>query len=203
MITVIDSPDLIKDIPKYEVTFIGTNIYCTMSQGIQREIALNYPYVKMDNLNTKYGDPEKMGTFIECMRENEPRIALMFMYRGYFNKKKYKDDETCDYEAIRTCLKLANEKYKGMNAATTFLGCSRFDGNGKKELVLPIMEECLTDLNVTVYDYHQQSKAEKLKEFWSKEQDVRKTDYQAFREMVRKRKEEAEERFKRNGMGRY
>lgn len=203
MIKVIEDVDIIKEIPNFDLTLIGTNIYCTMSQGVQREIALNYSYVKEDNLKTKYGDIAKLGTFIECVRPYEPKIALLFIYRGYFNKKKYKDDETCDYEAISNCLKQVNHTYRGLNVATTLLGCSRFDGNGKKELVLPIMEECLTDVNVTVFDYYQKSKAEKLKEFYLKEKEVKKVDYLAYREMVRKRKEEANERFRRNGIGRY
>jgi hypothetical protein len=98
---------------------------------------------------------------------------------------------------------LVNILYKGKNVATTLLGASRFDGNGDKEKILEIFNNCITDVNLTIYDYYQKSRSEQLNEIRNKELEVREKDRKAYYEMVRKRKKEAEERFKKNGHRRY
>ena len=186
----------------YDMVLIGTNVYCTLSQGVQREIALNYPYVRELNLSTKYGDISKMGTLIECKKENEPLILLLFICRGY-PCKKVNGDDYLSYESLEKCLRLVNVMYKGKNIACPLLGCSRFDGNGNKEKVLKIFRETLTDVDITIYDYHQRSRNEKQIATRKKELEVKQKDYNAYREMVKQRKEEAEKRFLRNGYARY
>lgn len=202
MLTVIKDIDLMQDIGKYDVILIGTNTYCTLSQGIQRDIALNYPYVREDNLNTKYGDITKVGNILECKRDNEPTITLLYINRGYPYRKKA-SDEYLDYDALEKCLKKVNNKYKDKKVATTLLGCSRFDGNGNKEKVLEIMDNTLTNVDVTVYDFFQKSRDEKQIETRKREVRLKEISYELYHEAVKKRKEEAEKRFKRNGFARY
>ena len=45
MINVIKDEDIYWHFREYDIILIGTNIYCTMSQGIQLKVMLNYPYV--------------------------------------------------------------------------------------------------------------------------------------------------------------
>ena len=189
-------------ISEYDVILIGTNVYCTLSQGVQRDIALNYPYVREKNFQTKYGDINKMGTILECSVNDEPIISLLYICRGY-PCKKVNGDDYLSYESLEKCLKLINVKYKGLNIACPFLGCSRFDGNGNKEKVLNIMNNTLPDVNVTIYDYFQMSREEKQISTLKKEMEVKSKDYNAYRAMVRQRKEEAEKRFLKNGFARY
>ena len=54
MINVIKDEDIYWHFREYDIILIGTNIYCTMSQGIQLKVMLNYPYVYEKNLETKY-----------------------------------------------------------------------------------------------------------------------------------------------------
>lgn len=202
MINIIENEDIMNHISEYDVILIGTNVYCTLSQGVQRDIALNYPYVRTNNFNTKYGDISKMGTILECKEENEPLITLLYICRGY-PCKKVNGDDYLSYESLENCLKLINKKYNGLDLACPLLGCSRFDGNGNKEKVLEIFEKCLTNVNITIYDYFQQSRDEKQIATRKKELEVKSRDYNAYYEMVKKRKEEAEKRFLRNGHARY
>lgn len=111
--------------------------------------------------------------------------------------------EFLSYESLEKCLKLINVKYKGKTIACPLLGCSRFDGNGNKEKVLEIMNNTMTDVNLIVYDYQQLTRSEYLKKIYIKEQEVKKKDYYAYYNMVKKRKEEAEKRFQKNGYARY
>ncbi len=203
MINVVKDIDLMDNICNHDVILIATNVYCTMSQGIQREIALNYPYVREDNLNLgKYGDVSKLGTLLECKRDNEPLIVLLYSYRGYPYRKQM-DEDYLDYHSLEKCLIKVNKKYANLNIGTTFLGCSRFDGNGDKNKVMEIMEKTLTDVNVTVYDYYQKSRSEKLKEIRTNELKLKEVSYDLYHEAVKHRKEEAEKRYKRNGFARY
>lgn len=201
MIKVIKDVDLYNHVGEFDVVLVGTNNYCMMSQGIQLNIMLNYPYVYDKNLETKYGDPEKLGTVLECTSEGEPTFCLCFICGGNFRPDLQKD--YLSYESLEKCLKLVNILYKGKNVATTILGASRFDGNGDKEKILEIFNNCITDVNLTIYDYYQKSRSEQLNEVRNKELAVREKDRKAYYEMVRKRKKEADERFKKNGHRRY
>jgi hypothetical protein len=202
MLKIVENEDIMEHISEYDVILIGTNVYCTLSQGVQRDIALNYPYVREKNFQTKYGDIDKMGTILECTADNEPFISLLYICRGY-PCKKVNGDDYLSYESLEKCLKLINIKYKGLKIACPLLGCSRFDGNGNKEKVLEIFNNCLKNVDITIYDYFQQSRNEKQIATRKKELAVKSKDYDAYYEMVKKRKEEAEKRFLRNGYARY
>lgn len=202
MINVIKDEDIYLHFSEYDIILIGTNIYCTMSQGIQLKIMLNYPYVYNKNLETKYGDMDKMGTILECKSENEPTFCLCFIVKGY-NFRPDLEKDYLSYDALENALKLVNIKYKGKKIACPLLGSSRFDGNGDKEKILNIFKKALTDVECTVFDYFQKSRAEEMKEVRDRELAVKKDNRKAYYEMVRKRKEEAEERFKKNGHRRY
>ena len=134
MINVIKDEDIYWHFREYDIILIGTNIYCTMSQGIQLKVMLNYPYVYEKNLETKYGDIDKMGTILECKSENEPTFCLCFIAKGY-NFRPDLEKDYLSYDALENALKLVNIKYKGKKIACPLLGSSRFDGNGDKEKI--------------------------------------------------------------------
>jgi hypothetical protein len=90
-----------------------------------------------------------------------------------------------------------------MNIACPFLGSSRFDGNGDKDKILKIIENNSKNVNITIFDYEQKSRAEELKETREKELKLKEENADAYYEAVKKRKEEAEERYKNNGHARY
>lgn len=203
MVTIIEDIDLSKEINKYELLIVTTDTYCSMTHGFEREVALNYPYVRNMNLSTKYGDVNKMGTILECSEENEPTFILCFICKGYPPRKKGEIPDFLSYDSLEKCLKLINVKYKGKTIACPMMGCSRFDGNGNKEKVLEIMNNTMTDVDLIVYDYFQEKRDEKQVRIFKEEMEMKKKDYFAYYEMVKKRKEEAEERFKKNGHARY
>ena len=201
MIKVVKDIDLYDHVGEFDVVLVGTNNYHIMSHGIQLNIMLNYPYVYDKNLETKYGDPEKLGTVLECKSEGEPTFCLCFICGGNFRPDLNKD--YLSYESLEKCLKLVNILYKGKKVAATLLGTSRFDGNGDRDKVMEIFNNSIKDVDLTIYDYHQKSRSEQLGEIYHKESEMREKDRKAYYEMVRKRKKEAEERFKKNGHRRY
>lgn len=201
MINIIKDVDLFEHVDEYEAVLIGTGTYCTMSQGIQLKVMLNYPYVYDKNLETKYGSLDKLGTILECEHEKDPKFCLCFIYEGNFRPDIRKD--YLSYESLEKCLSLVNILYKGRNIATTLLGASRFDGNGDRDKIMEIFERTLTDVNVTIYDYFQKSRAEEMKEVRDNELAVKKVDREAYYQMVAERKRKADERFRKNGHRRY
>ena len=76
MINIVKDVDLYNHLNEYDLILIGTNIYHQMPHGIQLKVMLNYPYVYNKNLETKYGDMEKLGTILECSSEGEPTFCL-------------------------------------------------------------------------------------------------------------------------------
>lgn len=201
MINIIKDVDLFEHVSEYEAVLIGTGIYCTMSQGIQLKVILEYPYVFERNLETKYGDPEKLGTILQCEQGEEPKFCLCYIYEGNFRPDLKKD--YLSYESLEKCLSLVNILYKGKNIACPLLGTSRFDGNGDRDKIMEIFNRTLTDVNVTVYDYFQKSRAEEMKEWVDNEKAVMKVDREAYYQMVAERKRKADERFRKNGHRRY
>ena len=201
MIKVVKDIDLFNHVGEFDVVLVGTNNYCMMSNGIQLNVMLNYHYVYEKNLETKYGDPEKLGTVLECTSEGEPTFCLCFIYAGNFRPDLQKD--YLSYESLEKCLKLINVLYRGKKVATTLLGASRFDGNGDRDRIMEIFNNTITDVDLTIYDYEQLSRDDQIKAMWTKEKKVKEKDRKAYYKMVGERKKEAEERFKKNGHRRY
>lgn len=201
-ITYIKDVDLMTEIDNYDTIVIGTNVYCTLSQGIQRDIALNYPYARNKNLSLKYGDVKRLGDFVACEDEGSPTIILAFIYKGYAYKPN-KHTDVLEYESLARCLQKINEEYKGKTIATTLLGCSRFDGNGDPSKVKEIIDNTLVDVDVYVYDYMQKSRDEKQQETRKKELELKNISYELYYQAVKKRKELADKRFLKNGFARY
>jgi hypothetical protein len=142
-----------------------------------------------------------VGTVVQCEHEKDPKFCLRFICKGNFRPDIQKD--YLSYESLEKCLSLVNILYKGKNIATTLLGASRFDGNGDRDKIMEIFERTLTDVNVTIYDYFQKSRAEEMKEVRDNELAVKKVDREAYYQMVAERKRKADERFRKNGHRRY
>jgi len=201
MIKILKGDDIYNHINDYDVILIGTNIYSNMSQGFQRKIMLNYPYVFDINMSTKYGDKKKMGTILECRKEGKPTFVLMFICEGNF-RPDLKNDYL-SYESLEKCMKYVNILYKGKKIACPFLGTSKFDGNGDKDKVLEILSENSSGIDLSVFDYEQLSRSDEMKKVRIAELRLKEIDADAYYEEVKKRKAEAEERFKNNGHARY
>ena len=83
------------------------------------------------------------------------------------------------------------------------LGSSRFDGNGDRDRIIDLFKSNLKDVDVTIYDYFQKSRQEEMKEIREEELKVKEIDREKYYQMVKQRKEKAEERFRKNGHRRY
>lgn len=157
MVKIIKDIDLITEIDLYDIILIGTNTYQTMGNGFQRKIRTRYPTVQELNLKTKYGDKRKLGTRVTTNEDSKPKFSLCFIIHG-FNFRPDKEDDYLNYEALETCIKTANNEFVGLNVATSFIGTSKFDGNGDKEKVMEILKNNSNKINLYIYDYEQLSR---------------------------------------------
>lgn len=146
MINVIKDKEPIYDIENYDVVLIGLSTHCMICGNYQFKLNVKYPIIEKVNDSTGYGDLRKLGKRI-TIDDMKPIISLMYICT-YPTKKPY-----VKYDALERCLKTANAEFKGKKIVTTIVGASQFDGKGDKEKILKLMEECLTDVEVDVYDY--------------------------------------------------
>lgn len=186
MITFIKDIDLINDIEKYEVVLIGTNIYNTLGNGLQRKIRKKYPLVHKENLKTKYADREKLGTTLTVDIGNL-KIILCYI-TGYPNARPDINADYLDYDALEKCISYVNNAYSGKEIATTLLGSSRFDGNGDSKKILKILEANSQNLNLHIYDYYQMSRDEENKAQWLEIQKYKNSDYELYKKLSQERK---------------
>ena len=183
--TLIENTDLFPHVNEYDVILVGTNTYCSLTQGFQRDVMLHFPHVQDENMKTRYGDRDKLGTILQV--EGTPKFILCFICEGNFRPDISTD--YLDYGSLEKCLSLAKIITRGQKVATTLMGASRFDGNGDKKRILSLFERILGDVEVDVYDYFQMSKDERKKAIRMKELAVKETDREAYYRMVAERKE--------------
>lgn len=196
MIKTIDNIDLIKDILNYDVILVGTNIYGQLSNGFQRKVRKLYPHVHEANIKTKYGDPAKLGTIVPV--EGTPMFILCYICKGY-NFRPDLQKEFLEYDALEKCLKKLNKTFKDKRIASTYLGTSRFDGNGDLNKVINLFEKCCPDLDLTIYTYFQKSYHEEAKEEWDYLKEVKKSDIDQYYKLCKKRHEDRKNKTKTEG----
>ena len=56
---IIKDIDIFNHFNEYDVILLGTNTYCTLCNGLQHKVRLDYPEVDKANMETKYVDPRK------------------------------------------------------------------------------------------------------------------------------------------------
>ena len=191
-------------IDDHEVILVGTNQNCSMAQGFQRFVMLNYPHVQKVNEGTNYGDTRKFGLTMHVdPQEDSPEFCICYMYRHNTRPDLTKD--TVVYRALEECLEHVAAFYAGRNVGTTLMGASKYEGNGDRDKILEMFHKVFDNesINLTVYDYTQKSRSETMKEVRERELEVKEENIREYYRMVSRRKEMAEERFRKNGHVRY
>ena len=155
MVDIVVNENIINHTNEYDAILVPTNCYQVMSNGFQYEVSRSFPYVAKYNYQTKYGDNNKLGTILECRDKGKPLFVLAFVCFGY--NFKGNDEEFLDYTALEKCLRFVNILYKEKHVATTMMGCTKFDGNGDRNKVLGIINSIMTDCDITIYDYKQET----------------------------------------------
>ena len=154
MISVIKDKDLIFDVFNYDVILVGTSIYCSLGNGFQHDIKINFPVVNEANINSKYADPEKLGTILP-IKDRNITFCLCYINSGRFRPDLQKD--YLNYDALNKCLTNVNKLFPNKLIGSTLIGKSIFEGNGNENKILDIVNNTCINCNITLYDYEQES----------------------------------------------
>lgn len=185
---IVKDVELKDHVTEYDTVLIPANIYSTMNEGLPWEIRKKYPFVFEDNIATKYGDPNKLGTILDCKRDGMPTFTLCYIVK-YPNARPDLRKDYLEYDSLEKCLELVNILYKGKRIALPILGCEPFDGNGEKEKVLKIIEEKLTNLDADVYDYKQKKKVQYwFKAYYDGKDILKEKGKEAYKEYLKEQK---------------
>ena len=179
---IIKDKELIYDTEKYDVILVGTSIYCMLTGGFQSKMRFKYPFLEPSNDKTPYGDRRKLGNRL-TFRDNTPIISLMYICNYPRRNKVF-----IDYDAFEKCLLSANGEFSGLSVASTMIGMSNFDGNGDINKCIEIIERSTPNIEITLYDYQQKSRAEEQMEYLNKIYKIRKNDKELYKELYRERK---------------
>lgn len=144
------------------------NCQGVMRSGVAKQVREKYPVVfqwykarcdedKKMREQTGQTKSNLLGLAQICYKENyrvgDPNMDTQAIV-NLFAQDKYGYDGHCytDYEALRKCLEYVNSHFKGKSVAIPYLmACHR--GGGDWSVVSKIIEETLTDCDVTLYEY--------------------------------------------------
>lgn len=138
--------DLIEQSEEFDVIVHGRNCFCTMGAGIALQIKYKFPEAHMVDIQTQYGNKDKLGT-ITYTKNTKPIIV-----NAYTQYKYTRDDVDADYNAIRTCMKEIKNKFNGKKIGMPLIGAGLAGGDWNK--ISKIIEEELSGEDVTIVKYN-------------------------------------------------
>ena len=163
MVTTIKDKPLLADIFDYDIIIVGTGIHNSLGNGFQHDIKINFPFVEDALKKTPYADKRKLGTV--TVVKSTPLYCLGFIHSGGYRKDL--NPVYLNYEALNDALHLIDNNFKNKRIASSFIGCSQFDGNGDKERVLEIFNNLSGENEYFLYDYEQRDYREVNNEKWA------------------------------------
>jgi hypothetical protein len=150
MIKIIEKERLIDNIFDYDIVLVPMSNNNSMQHGFKHEVAINFPSVRYEANKTAYGDMRKFGT-IDTFESNHIQFCLCYMYTTPCYKQGGSDHVR--YDDLRKCLYEVAERYNGYRIGMPVIGSSKYDGNGDRKRIFEIINETLSKLDVTVFDY--------------------------------------------------
>jgi O-acetyl-ADP-ribose deacetylase (regulator of RNase III) len=134
--------DLIRDRKNYDVIAHQCNCFLSFGAGIAAQIRVQIPEAYQADLNTQYGDSNKLGT-------NSYTEGITPVVVNMYGQYKYTRHEVdTNYEALRKCLKLIKEKFSGKKIGMPLIGAGLAAGDWT--IIEKIINEELVDEDVTI-----------------------------------------------------
>jgi len=142
--------DLIKQANEFDIIVHGCNCFCTMGAGIAKQIKDNFNEAHLVDIQTQYGDKNKLGT-ITYTKNTKPIIV-----NAYSQYKYTRDEVDVDYEAIRSCMKEIKNKFSGKKIGMPLIGCGL--AGGAWSIISEIIEEELENEDITIVKWDKNTK---------------------------------------------
>ena len=145
---------------KYDIILHGLNCHCKMSDGIALQIAKEFPIVEQADLNTKYLDKSKLGTFIpvDVFIDNKKLTILncytQFNYAGF----DLEESDLFDYQAFSKILKYVSKQYIDKKIAMPLIGTGHAGCDINKIINIIKTELKYNNVDIIVYSEYNQPK---------------------------------------------
>lgn len=120
-----------------------------MNSGVAKQVREKYPWVygAYKNIYNKRGGEYLFGRILRVFIDERRSVVNIFSQKDY----GYDGAQYTDYEALRQCLVTINKECYGRSIAIPYrMGCCR--GGGDWAVVSKMIEETLTDCDVTIYE---------------------------------------------------
>jgi hypothetical protein len=204
MVQYIEKDNIFEEIDsgKYDYSLVSADCYCHFPNGYGRKVRLYYDYVFKKEMQTKYGDLNKLGTLFAVNGQKSQNFIILYIMKGY-NFRPDKEKDYFEYDAFKKCMKKINIEYSGKKIICPLFGINKFDGNGDKEKIKQIIESNCDRINLTVYDYKQKTREEELKEEIEKLRKLKEENYDEYKKRIAERKLKAKKLKEKNGMAGY
>lgn len=138
--------DLVRDRHNFEVIAHQCNCFLSFGAGIAKQIKEQIPEAYAIDLQTKYGDRNKLGTISKTI-ESIPTIVNM-----YGQYKYTRSEVDTNYEALRKCMALLKKQFTGKKIGFPLIGAGLAAGDWK------IIEDIITtelegeDVTVVIWE---------------------------------------------------
>jgi O-acetyl-ADP-ribose deacetylase (regulator of RNase III) len=131
----------------------GCNCFNTMGAGIAPQIAEAFPEAYLVDQMTKRGELSKMGNItISKTWTNDHYTLIINGYTQYHYNKPYLDtDIPLSYEHLAEVFLKLNVILAGKKLGMPWIGCGL--AGGDKSEVKQLIEDCLSDVCVTIVEY--------------------------------------------------
>lgn len=130
---------------KFDVIIHGCNCFHTMGAGIARQIKQIFPDAYKIDLETPYGDKEKLGKFsyVKCGKITVVNLYSQFDFRGEHN---------VNYDAIRRGFDVIQNLFSGKRIGYPKIGAGLAGGDWK--IIAPIIDKELEgeDHTLVIFD---------------------------------------------------
>lgn len=134
--------DLIRDSKQFDVIGHGCNCFLSMGAGIAKAVKQTFPDAYKADLNTKYGDRKKLGTYTSATVGN---LTILNLYTQY---KYTRHEVDADYNAIRKCMQAIKKDFSGKKIGLPLIGAGLAGGNW--DIISKIIDEELKGEDVSI-----------------------------------------------------
>ena len=140
--------NLLDMLDSFDVVLHSANCFHTFGAGIARQFRERFPQTYEADLTTKYGDPNKVGTYSKS-KVNETDVLNCYAQYAYGGTSIQ-----FDYDAFRRILKSVKTEYSGKKIGMPLIGCGL--AGGEIKTMVDIVKDELYDESVTIVLFKRQ-----------------------------------------------
>jgi O-acetyl-ADP-ribose deacetylase (regulator of RNase III) len=122
---------------EFDLIVHGCNCFCTMGAGIAKGIKLQFPEAYAADLDTRYGDKDKLGTV--SWAKAKAYKGELIVVNAYTQYEFQGQSPLVDYDAIRTSFAQIKDKFPGLRIGYPLIGSGLAGGDWEK--ISQIIEE--------------------------------------------------------------